>query len=400
MRPLHYLAFTFLCVGSLLITLVWSMVHSVNKPYRMPRHKKSPSELCKGCKEVIDEVKERYSQNWKKQEDNYTKFRSELSSKCNGLEKAIITQANTPVGSKIVYDGEKTRSLKVTPGIFSNFPKEHPLPNKTWDMCAVVGNGGILTDSGCGKMIDSAQFVIRCNLPPLEDDYGKDVGTRTDLVTANPSILTNKYGALQGHRRPFVEKLRIYGDSLLLLPAFSYGHVTSVCQRAVYSIEDFESPIRPVFLNPDYLQKLSVFWRSKGVKALRLSTGIMMTSLALELCANVHLYGFWPFSNHPQGLYALTNHYYDDVTFKAGVHTMSEEFNLLLQLHSQGVLRLHLEDFIKELPVQILLSMAHTPTEDTWTALKLETGRGKPLDCGQVSLGAPVMWRCIIWLTG
>ncbi|XP_059185543.1 alpha-2,8-sialyltransferase 8F-like [Centropristis striata] len=340
LRSLHSLVFTFLCLGSLLTTLTWHMFdNNDDKPYRLPPHKKSPSELCKGCKKVINKVKERYSQNWKKQEDNYSEFRSELSSKCNGSDKAIITQANTPVGSKIVYDGARKRSLQVTPEIFSNFPKRHPFQNKTWDTCAVVGNGGILTDSDCGKMIDSAQFVIRCNLPPLEDDYVKDVGTKTDLVTANLSILKYKYRALMGRRRLFVESLRRYGDSLLLLSAF-----TSECQRAVYSIEDFKSPIRPVFLNPDYLHKLSVFWRSQGIKAARLSTGIMMTSLALELCANVHLYGFWPFSNHPQGLYALTNHYYDDEKVNARFHVMPVEFDLLLQLHSQGVLRLHLED--------------------------------------------------------
>lgn len=39
--------------------------------------------------------------------------------------------------------------------------QEHPFSNKTWDTCAVVGNGGILNNSSCGKMIDSAQFVIR-----------------------------------------------------------------------------------------------------------------------------------------------------------------------------------------------------------------------------------------------
>ncbi|XP_059204423.1 alpha-2,8-sialyltransferase 8E-like [Centropristis striata] len=340
MRPLYSLVFTFLCLGSLLITLTWHMFdYNDDEPYRLPRHKKSPSELCKGCKEVINKVKQRYSQNWKKQEENYTKFRSELSSKCNGSDNAIITQANTPVGSKIVYDVERKRIHEVSLEIFRSFPKEYPLPNKTWDTCAVVGNGGILTDSGCGKMIDSAQFVIRCNLPPLEDDYEKDVGTKTDLVTANPSILSKKYGALIGRRRPFVESLRSYGNSLLLLPAFN-----PVCERAVNSIEDFESSIRPVFLNSEYLQKLSVFWRSQGIKAARLSTGIMMTSLALELCANVHLYGFWPFSNHPQGLYALTNHYYDDAKVNARVHVMPVEFDLLLQLHSQGVLRLHLED--------------------------------------------------------
>ncbi|XP_038560843.1 alpha-2,8-sialyltransferase 8F-like [Micropterus salmoides] len=313
---------------------------------RLLKKKKAPppSDLCKGCMEVINKIKDRYSQTWKKQEDNYTKFRSQLSSKCHGFDKAIITQANTQLGSTIVYDGEKQRTLKVTREIFSTFAKEHPFPNKTWDTCAVVGNGGILTDSGCGKMIDSAQFVLRCNLPPLENGYEKHVGIKTDLVTANPSILINKYGALNGRRRQFVESLHSYGNSLLLLPAFAFGFTTPVCLRAFYTLEDFKSPIRPVFFNPDYLQNLALFWRSQGLREVRLSTGMMMTSLALELCANVHLYGFWPFSNHPHGLYALTNHYYDDMKAVNGFHAMPAEFDLLLRLHSEGVLKLHLRD--------------------------------------------------------
>lgn len=49
--------------------------------------------------------------------------RSHLRSKCNGFDKAIITQANTPIGSKLVYDGEKKRTLQVTPEIFNTFAK-------------------------------------------------------------------------------------------------------------------------------------------------------------------------------------------------------------------------------------------------------------------------------------
>lgn len=103
--------------------------------------------------------------------------------------------------------------------------QENPFVNTTWDTCSVVGNGGILANSSCGEKIDSAQFVIRCetenllhnnylflsnivrnkftdhfplspflrcNLPPLENGYERDVGNKTDLVTANPSILMEK----------------------------------------------------------------------------------------------------------------------------------------------------------------------------------------------------------------
>ncbi|KAI3359615.1 hypothetical protein L3Q82_014005, partial [Scortum barcoo] len=270
--------------------------------------------------------------------------RSQLINKCHGFNKAIVTQATTPVGSKLKYDGEKKRTFEVTPQFFETFPKEHPFPNKPWNTCAVVGNGGILSNSSCGKMIDSAQVVIRCNLPPLGKGYENDVGAKTDLVTANPSILKDKFGSLMGRRLPFVKALQSYGKSMLLLPAFSFAHNTYLCQHAVYSIEEFKSPIRPAFFNPDYLASLALFWSSQGLKAPRLSTGLIMTSLALELCDNVHLYGFWPFSNHPRGLHILTNHYYDNIQAKMKFHAMPEEFKHLLRLHSQGVLRLHLGD--------------------------------------------------------
>uniref|UniRef100_A0A3B4ZHS4 ST8 alpha-N-acetyl-neuraminide alpha-2,8-sialyltransferase 6 n=1 Tax=Stegastes partitus TaxID=144197 RepID=A0A3B4ZHS4_9TELE len=214
---------------------------------------------------------------------------------------------------------------------------ESPLSNKTWDTCAVVGSGGILTNSSCGNAIDSAQFVIRCNLPPVDNGYEKDVGIKTDLVTANPSIFVNSYGALMGQRRPLVESLRSYGNSLLLLPSFSYTLNTPVSMRVFDTIKDFDSPIRPVFLNPEYFRSLHLFWSSQGIKGqgVQLSTGISMVSLALELCNNVHLYGFWPFSIHPYSLHNLTSHYYDDKRPKRIVHAMPTEFELLLQLHIQ-----------------------------------------------------------------
>uniref|UniRef100_A0A3Q3EW60 Alpha-2,8-sialyltransferase 8E-like n=1 Tax=Labrus bergylta TaxID=56723 RepID=A0A3Q3EW60_9LABR len=315
------------------------LFHSdVDQHFPVPQQKRAPKtfNLCKGCNIKTSEslVHGLTKSLWFP--------RSQLSSSCSGFDKAIITQANTPVGSKFSYDGGKSSYL-VSPEVFRTFTKEHPFSNKTWDTCAVVGNGGILTDSRCGERIDSAQFVMRCNLPPLGNSYAKHVGVKTDLVTANPSIFMEKYESLMRRRRPFVESLHIYSSSLLLLPALALRQYIPVCMRAIYSIEDFGSPMRPVFFNPEYMQKLTAFWRAKGLRSGRLSTGIIMASIALEVCENVHLYGFWPFDNHPYGLYDLTNHYYDDRKAKS-VHAMPTEFGLLMGLHKQGVLKLHLGD--------------------------------------------------------
>ncbi|KAM4536192.1 alpha-2,8-sialyltransferase 8F-like [Fundulus diaphanus] len=333
-------------MGSLLTVTWYTLDDNDGEIYREQPQMRSvhafPS--CNNCGENIKKALEVYSEIWTKKYYNSEKFRLDLKANVNGFDEAILTQANTKVGSILVYAGERTRTFNVTPQIFDLFPKGHPFSNKRWDTCAVVGNAGIIANSSCGKMINSADFVIRCNLPPLTNGYEKDVGTKTDVVTANPSIFLSKYEALTGRRRPIMERLSSYGNSLLLLPAFSFGMNTAVCMRALYTLQDFQAAIQPVFVNPDYLHKLFLFWRSQGLQEGRLTTGVIMASLALELCDNVHLYGFWPFSVHPYKIKNLTNHYYDDMKPNAHVHSMPSEFNTLLQLHREGVLRLHLGD--------------------------------------------------------
>ncbi|XP_042367732.1 alpha-2,8-sialyltransferase 8E-like [Plectropomus leopardus] len=337
------------CMASTLnspVLFLLCSLHSDVAPHKPPRHKRGhppPSKLCESCQVVFDKTKQRYNQTWRKQEENLKKIRSELKKKCNAFDKAIITQANTPVGSRIVYEGVQSNSVRVTEKMFRTFVKKQPFKKKLQKTCAIVGNGGILNESGCGKMINSAQFVIRCNLPPLGDDFEEDVGNKTDFVTANPSIFVDRYDSLLNLRRPFVESLRRYGNSLMLLSPFSFPFSTPVCMRAIYSIEDFEIPVKPILLNSKYLQNLLIFWKSKGLQEARLTTGLLMVSLALELCDNVHLYGFWPFSNHPHKPYGTSHHYYDDRK-PSRLHTMPAEFDLLLKMHSQGILRLHLGD--------------------------------------------------------
>ncbi|XP_053708094.1 alpha-2,8-sialyltransferase 8F-like isoform X1 [Synchiropus splendidus] len=280
-------------------------------------------------RKLISDTLEMYSRPWRKQQEHLDEFRSLLREQCNGSEDAIVTKANSPENTRLTLKRVVSRSF------FNILPWTNPFSKKTWDTCSVVGNGGILFDSHCGKEIDSADFVIRCNLPPLNGNFKTHVGNKSSLVTANPSIF-KELSKLGNYSQRLAERIKTFGDAIIAFP-----DQTHLVFKSINILRALKSPSRPVFLHPKYLSKLTDFWRSRGVKAARLSSGFFMVSMALELCRNVHVYGFWPLSVDPFGLYYLSHHYYDNRMPKR-VHKMSAEFQSLLQLHVQGVIRLHL----------------------------------------------------------
>uniref|UniRef100_A0A671SFS4 ST8 alpha-N-acetyl-neuraminide alpha-2,8-sialyltransferase 7.1 n=1 Tax=Sinocyclocheilus anshuiensis TaxID=1608454 RepID=A0A671SFS4_9TELE len=217
--------------------------------------------------------------------------------------------------------------------------QDFPWSGRRLGRCAVVGSGGILKNSSCGREIDSADFVIRFNLASINDS---DVGLKTDLVTINPSQIQREYKDLEKKLNPLVKRVSVYGNTSLIMPAFAYTFCTGLSIKTLKALH----PIRPqqpvVFFSPYYLQTLDHFWKGRGLKSIRLSTGFMLISTALELCENVHVYGFWPFDTDLQDN-LVPYHYYDLRRPSKSMHKMPEEFVRLLQLHSQGALTLHLQ---------------------------------------------------------
>uniref|UniRef100_A0A3Q2KWH4 Alpha-N-acetylneuraminide alpha-2,8-sialyltransferase n=1 Tax=Equus caballus TaxID=9796 RepID=A0A3Q2KWH4_HORSE len=208
--------------------------------------------------------------------------------------------------------------------------------------CAVVGNGGILKKSGCGRHIDEADFVMRCNLPPLSSEYTKDVGSKSHLVTANPSIIRQRFQNLLWSRKTFVDNMKIYNHSYIYMPAFSMKTGTEPSLRVYYTLSDVGANQTVLFANPNFLRSIGKFWKSRGIHAKRLSTGLFLVSAALGLCEDVAIYGFWPFSvnMHEQ---PISHHYYDNVLPFSGFHAMPEEFLQLWYLHKIGALRMQLD---------------------------------------------------------
>ncbi|KAA0706767.1 Alpha-2,8-sialyltransferase 8E [Triplophysa tibetana] len=264
--------------------------------------------------------------------------RVRLRSCCNATGVLYFTKQNTAVNDSIPYETNSKRSYKVNTEVHGMLPEVFPWRKRALGRCAVVGSGGILNNSSCGREIDSADYVIRFNMAPINDS---DVGLKTDLLTVNPSQLTRFKIAKVGPDL-LVHRLIVYGNSSIIIPAFSYSYNTQLAINTLKVLRPIIPHQQIVFFSPNYLKKLSGLWKGRGLKVTRLSTGFMLINVALELCDHVHVYGFWPFDINLQQQ-DVPHHYYDNVGPKQGVHSMPKEFLNLLQLHSQGALTLHLQ---------------------------------------------------------
>ncbi|TRY64765.1 hypothetical protein DNTS_027663 [Danionella cerebrum] len=262
--------------------------------------------------------------------------RTRLQFCCNATGSVILTKRNTDVNQEIPYDTNEKRTYKIKPELHSMLPEDSPWLPGSLSRCAVVGSGGILKNSSCGREIDSADFVIRFNLALINDS---DVGQKTDLVTVNPSQIRKD---LEQNPDPLLERVGVYGNAPLVIPAFAYSFCTLPALRVLRVLYPIRAKKPVFFFSPYYLRSLDRFWKGRGLKEIRLSTGFMLISMALEMCEDVHVYGFWPFATNLEGN-PVPYHYYDAGTVNRVMHKMPQEFVRLLQLHSQGALTLHLQ---------------------------------------------------------
>ncbi|XP_072044166.1 alpha-N-acetylneuraminide alpha-2,8-sialyltransferase-like [Amphiura filiformis] len=73
-----------------------------------------------------------------------------------------------------------------------------------------------------------------------------------------------------------------------------------------------------------------------------LTSGFYFVNCALDLCSEVHLFGFWPFGNSLDGR-TIPAHYYDNGNIST-LHDASHELKLLLTMHRLGMLKFHMDD--------------------------------------------------------
>ncbi|XP_078591354.1 alpha-N-acetylneuraminide alpha-2,8-sialyltransferase-like [Branchiostoma floridae x Branchiostoma japonicum] len=266
------------------------------------------------------------------------------------------SRTNMPLHSTFrFYDGKQQH--RVMRGTYQYLPPETHFPDKLYRKCSVVGNGGILSGTGCGSQIDSADYVFRINLPPVSGD----VGRKASFVTINPSLLTEHYGSLKSDdgRQNFTAMLDSYlGPTTFYTHPFSNTNSRTVAYSALKVIrKQGDDGKRVVWSHPDFLRAANTFWRDTGrVKVKRISSGLLVVTIAIAMCEETHVYGFWPFSTDLDGK-PLNYHYYDRaVTLGRRVvsrknqwtvvemnkyHKMKTEHDRLSRLHEMGVVRMH-----------------------------------------------------------
>ncbi|KAJ8039746.1 Alpha-N-acetylneuraminide alpha-2,8-sialyltransferase [Holothuria leucospilota] len=128
---------------------------------------------------------------------------------------------------------------------------------------------------------------------------------------------------------------------LLWLPCFS----TSLMEKCIEVIKIYNLTENKMVLGyPNHYQKVQDFWESRGFTK-RITTGFYLVSVAMSSCREVHLYGFWPFSQEVDmhTMKSIPYHYFEnmEVGKSKNFHDMHSEFSVLLQLHLLGILKIH-----------------------------------------------------------
>ncbi|XP_072037350.1 alpha-2,8-sialyltransferase 8B-like [Amphiura filiformis] len=206
--------------------------------------------------------------------------------------------------------------------------------------CAVVGNGGVLLDSGCGKEIDAHDFIIRNNLAPIKQ-YVNDVGYRTDIMSINNDrirrLVTNmlKNGTTSRSEEDF-DILRFLNETVLWHTKSILGEGGELVTHLYDILQKHHLPIRLAYSPENNSPIAGKVWNINFP-----TTGLISYTFASVFCDKVSLYGFYPFS---KGLNrdVVQHHYYEErkLNYKTDTdHTFVNEYQLLTDLHRKGALR-------------------------------------------------------------
>ncbi|XP_019635087.1 PREDICTED: alpha-2,8-sialyltransferase 8B-like [Branchiostoma belcheri] len=202
--------------------------------------------------------------------------------------------------------------------------------------CAVVGNSGILLESGCGEDIDRNDFVIRVNGAPLKT-FEQDVGEKTNMTIINRRAL-DQIDRLNSDPHLIISR----NNSIMSYILGTHGNFTALNTMIrkldlnitiTYSV----SPPRP---------HIKTFWNEKynsNLSEMATTLGLNTYTLASTFCEVITLYGFYPYQTNVYNK-TLYYNYFDKISMKMkvkrSIHDYFHQHELLKSLHDSGALKL------------------------------------------------------------
>ncbi|XP_033110784.1 sia-alpha-2,3-Gal-beta-1,4-GlcNAc-R:alpha 2,8-sialyltransferase-like isoform X2 [Anneissia japonica] len=220
----------------------------------------------------------------------------------------ILTKNDVKPSQKLSYMSQND-TVKISQDFYNKLPKVYPI-QREYNRCSIVGNSGILNGSKCGNEIDRADFVIR-------------------------------FGGLrkQKHILKFINSVNQY-NKYIWFPSF-YSNTTFLgCLKAINLISRTHRKIKVLNGNPNHFKDVNRYCKKEFNISKTMSTGFYITMSALLYCKEIHLYGFWPFFQDLNNR-SVSYHYFENSTLKKYGHGFGKEFKELLRLHSDGILKLH-----------------------------------------------------------
>ncbi|XP_071961305.1 CMP-N-acetylneuraminate-poly-alpha-2,8-sialyltransferase-like [Antedon mediterranea] len=257
-----------------------------------------------------------------------TYFTGSASKQVNGSNTRLKKLKSKTISKKTYSSQYHSNRLKKTGELIP--------PQRT---CAVIGNGGILLNSGCGAEIDAHDFVMRSNLAPIKE-FVNDVGNETNVMTNNGFgsrrlLYCAKTGDKScegqfrvGRFREFPNAV-IWFSKLTSVPTLDHRTYVNFFRRNnLYNLVAYP------FKNLKGL--LRRFWNMTDYP----SSGLFLYTAAVPFCDMISLYGFYPFSTAPDGR-TILYHYEGktEVEFNNS-HNMPSEYRKLTEMSKQGYFRM------------------------------------------------------------
>ena len=166
--------------------------------------------------------------------------------------------------------------------------------------CTLVGPSGVLRGSGCGRRIDGTDGPVFRTFDkklPVGGALAADVGRRVDVVlkAGKADVHNISIGA---HLASWARSNRVEGNMTALLLDGCYDHVGEEWAAAASDAARIAPNLRLMPLASAYTNCVDRYWRRRAApnSPVRWSSGLLLASLALDLCDHVDVYGFWPFA--------------------------------------------------------------------------------------------------------